>query len=357
MTRYIIRRILIMPIIVFGVSILIFSLLMLLSPVERVALYVSDIPHTANAVDRVIAKYGLDDPMHIQYWRWLVGQKDEDTGEIKGGILRGDLGWSHTAQMTVTEAIGQRFPPSAELALFSVIPMLGIGIWLGVQSALHHNKAIDQVLRAFSIVGYSLPTFVFGLVMLLIFYSLLGWFPPERLSFWAKAIVYSPSSGYTQYTHMFTIDALLNGRTDIFVDAIKHLVLPVIGLSYLNWALVLRVMRSSMLETLRQDYVTTARSKGLPEKLVINKHARQNALIPVATIGGLMFIGLLSGVVITETIYNLHGMGLLYADAALNLDIVTLLGLAMFNSLILIAGNLAVDIAYAIIDPRVRLTA
>lgn len=356
MARYIIRRLLIMPLIIFGVSMLIFSLLMLLGPVERVALYVSDIPHTADAIDRIIDKYGLDEPMHIQYWHWLVGQKDEETGEVKGGILRGDLGWSHTAQMPVSEAIAVRFPPSAELALFAVVPMLGIGIWLGVKSALHHNKPIDQVLRAFSIVGYSLPTFVFGLVMLMVFYSYLDWFPPERLSFWAKAIVYSPSSGYTQYTHMFTVDALLNGRMDIFWDAIKHLVLPVIGLAYLNWALVLRVMRSSMLETLRQDYVTTARSKGLPEKLVVNKHARQNALIPVVTIGGLMFIGLLSGVVITETIYNLHGMGLLYADAALNLDIVTLLGLAMFNSLILIVGNLGVDITYAFIDPRVRLT-
>jgi peptide/nickel transport system permease protein len=110
-----------------------------------------------------------------------------------------------------------------------------------------------------------------------------------------------------------------------------------------------------MLESLRQDYITTARSKGLKERMVVNKHARKNALIPVATIGGLIFIGLLSGVVITETIYNLHGMGLLYSDAALNLDIVTLLGLALFNSIILVLGNLTVDVLYALIDPRVRL--
>jgi peptide/nickel transport system permease protein len=354
MGAYIIRRLLILPIILFGVTLLIFSLLMLLSPLERVALYVSDIPHTADGVERIIAKYGLDEPLHIQYWHWLVGQKNPDTGDIKGGILRADLGWSHTAQMPVTQAILERFPPSAELALYSVIPMLGIGIYLGVQSALHHNKFIDQVLRTFSIIGYSLPTFVFGLLMLMIFYSTLKWFPPERLSQWAKAVVYNP--GYMEYTHMYTIDALLNGRLDIFLDALRHLVLPVIGLSYLNWALVLRVMRSSMLETLRQDYITTARSKGLMEKVVINLHARKNALIPVATIGGLIFVGLLSGVVITETIYNLHGMGLLYADAALNLDIITLLGLALFNSLLFVAGNLTVDILYAFIDPRVRLS-
>lgn len=355
MTAYIIRRLLILPIILFGVSVLIFSLTMLLSPLERVALYVSDIPHTAGAIEKLIEKYGLNDPAYVQYWHWLVGNKNPDTKEIKGGILRGDLGWSRTAQMPVMKAILDRFPPSAELALYSVLPLLGIGIWLGVQSALHHNKFIDQVLRTFSIIGYSFPTFVFGLLMLMIFYSLLQWFPPERLSQWAKVIIYD-SKVYTQYTHMFTIDALLNGRLDVFIDAARHLVLPVIGLSYLNWALVLRVMRSSMLETLRQDYITTARSKGLTEKVVINRHARKNALIPVATIGGLIFVGLLSGVVITETIYNLHGMGLLYADAALRLDIITLLGLALFNSLILVLGNLTVDILYAFIDPRVRLS-
>ncbi len=353
MFAYIVRRLLILPVILFGVSVLIFSLLMLLSPLERVALYVSTIPHTADGVERIIKKYHLDDPIPVQYWQWLMGQKDAQTGEIEGGILRGDFGWSHTAQMPVMEAIKQRFPPSAELALLSVVPMLGIGIWLGVKSALNHNKFIDQVLRTFSIIGYSFPTFVFGLLMLMIFYSGLKWFPPERISQWAKAIVYNP--GYMQYTGMYTIDAMLNGRWDIFLDAVRHLVLPVIGLSYLNWALVLRVMRSSMLESLRQDYITTARAKGLRERIVINRHARRNALIPVATIGGLIFVSLLSGVVITETIYNLHGMGLLYADAALNLDIVTLLGLALFNSLILVLGNLTVDILYAVIDPRVRL--
>jgi peptide/nickel transport system permease protein len=346
---------LILPVILFGVSVLIFSMLMLLSPLERVALYVSDVPHTADGLDRLIAKYGLDEPMHLQYWRWLVGRKDPDTGEIKGGILRGDFGWSHTAQMPVMQAIKERFPGSAELALYSAIPMLAIGVYLGVQSAVHHNKFVDHVLRTFSIIGYSLPVFVFGLGMLMLFYSRLRWFPPERLSQWAKAIVYN-SADFTQYTRMLTVDALLNLRLDIFWDALRHMVLPVIGLSYLNWAIVLRVMRSSMLESLRQDYITTARSKGLAQKVVVNRHARKNALIPVATIGGLIFVGYLSGVVITETIYNLHGMGLLYADAALNLDIVTLLGLTLFNGMILIMGNLVVDVLYAFIDPRVRLS-
>lgn len=353
MWAYIARRLLILPVILFGVTILIFAMLMLLSPLERAALYVKEVPHTADGIERIIKKYGLDDPIHIQYWRWLVGRRDPVTGEVEGGILRGNFGWSHTAQMPVMEAILDRLPGTAELAFLSVVPMLGIGIYLGVQSAVHHNRFLDHLLRTFSIIGYSFPTFVFGLLMLMLFYSKLGWFPPDRLSQWAKTVVYSPS--FHQYTKMHTIDALLNLRFDIFLDALRHLVLPVIGLSYLNWALVLRVMRSSMLEALRQDYVTTARSKGLAEKVVINRHARKNALIPVATIGGLIFIGLLSGVVITESIYNLPGMGRLFAEAALNLDIVTLLGLTLFNGVVLVLGNLAVDILYGFIDPRVRL--
>jgi len=355
MTAYVIRRLMILPIIVFGVTVLIFGMLMLLSPAERAALYLTDIPHSPDALNKVIEKYGLNDPVYLQYWRWLVGVRDEETGEISGGILRGDFGWSKTAQMPVMKAILIKLPGTAELALWSVIPMLGIGIWMGVQAAVHHDRFIDHLTRTFSIVGYSLPTFVFGLLMLMIFYAELRWFPPERLSDWAKRIVWDATQ-FTQYTHMNTIDALLNLRLDIFGDAIRHLILPVIGLSYLNWALVLRVMRSSMLETLRQDYITTARSKGLAEKVVVNRHARKNALIPVATIGGLIFVSLLSGVVITETIFNLPGMGKFFADAALTLDIVSVLGLTLFNGLILILGNLAVDVLYGFIDPRVRLT-
>jgi len=355
MTSYILRRLLVMPLILFGVSILIFSMLMFLGPLERVALYVHDIPHTADALDRLIEKYGLNDPPHVQYWRWLVGRTDPDTGEIKGGILRGDFGYSHTAGQPVMAAIRDKLPGTAELGLMGVIPCVTIGIWLGALSAVNHNKFVDHVLRTFSIIGYALPTFVFALLMLMLFYSKLGWFPPERLSQWAKVVVYDPTV-FTRYTHMNTIDALLNLRLDILWDAIRHLVLPVVGLSYLNWALILRVMRSSMLESLRQDYITTARAKGLAEKVVINLHARKPALIPVATVGGFIFVGYLTGVVITETIYNLPGMGRMYANAALNLDIITLLGLTMFNSLILIGGNLMVDILYAFIDPRVRLS-
>jgi peptide/nickel transport system permease protein len=260
MLAYIIRRLLILPVLFAGVTILIFTMLSALTPYERASLYVSDIPKRQGALDDIVEKYGLDDPVHIQYWYWMVGRKDEATGEIRGGVLRGDLGWSQVGQGPVTETIGRRLPATAELALCAAVPMIGIGIWLGVLSAVHHNKLIDQVLRVFSIVGWSIPTFVFGLVVLMIFYARLHWFPPERLSDWASRIV--QSDAFTRYTQMNTIDSLLNLRFDIFLDSLRHLVLPVVTLAYLNWAYMLRVTRSSMLDTLRQDYITTARSKG-----------------------------------------------------------------------------------------------
>jgi peptide/nickel transport system permease protein len=163
------------------------------------------------------------------------------------------------------------------------------------------------------------------------------------------------SAAFTQFTHMNTVDALLNGRPDIFVDSLRHIVLPVVTLSYLNWAYLLRVTRSSMLETLRQDYITTARSKGLKHRTVVWRHAVSNALIPVVTIGGMILIALLNGVVITETIFNYPGMGSYLAQAATSLDVISVLGVTLFSSVVLVLGNLFVDILYGVVDPRIRL--
>jgi peptide/nickel transport system permease protein len=353
MLAYIVRRLLIMPLLLIGVTVLIFMMLSLLTPYERASLYVADVPKRQGAIDDIIKKYGLDDPIPVQYWHWMVGREDPVTGQIEGGVLRGDLGWSRVGASSVGDVIRRRLPATIELALWAGIPMIAIGIWLGVISAVNHNKIPDQVLRVFSIVGWSIPTFVFGLIVLMIFYARLGWFPPERLSDWALRIV--QSGEFTRYTQLNTVDALLNLRFDIFLDSIKHLVLPVITLAYLGWAQILRVTRSSMLDTLRQDYMTTARSKGLAERIVVRVHALPNALIPVVTIGGLTMIGLFNGVVITETVFNYPGMGSFLAQAALSLDVISVLGITLFSSFILVAGNLVVDVLYGVIDPRIRL--
>jgi peptide/nickel transport system permease protein len=353
MSTYIIRRLLLVPVLIFGVTIIIFGMLQFLGPVERSALFVRDFPRNDKQIPGLIRKYGLDRPIYEQYWRWLVGIKDPATGVREGGVLFGDFGYSRTASQPVIDIIKNRFPNTLDLALWAVFPMLSVGIWLGVQAAVHQNGWIDQLARIFSIVGTSFPTFVFGLLVLILFYANFGWFPPGKMSDWVSQLIFSGQ--FHQYTKLLTIDALLNGRLDVFWDALRHMILPILTLSYINWATFVRVTRSSMLETLRMDYVTTARAKGLKENTVINKHARPNAMISITTLAGFSIVGLLGGVVITETVFNYPGIGKAAADAAAQLDVVTVLGFAVFNGLILILANLVVDVLYGFIDPRVRL--
>jgi peptide/nickel transport system permease protein len=341
MSRFIIRRLLILPIVLFGLSLIIFGMISLLSPGERATLYITQPPRTQAQMDLVIQTYGLDKPLPIQYWNWLTN------------ILHGNLGYSKTAQQPVMSAIANFFPATLELALWSFLPILFIGIWLGILAATHQDRLIDQVARIFSIIGYSFPSFVFGLLALMIFYAKLQWFPPGRLDTWAELVVQLPS--WHSYTGMYTVDSLLNGRPDIFIDSLRHIFLPALTLAYINWALILRVTRSSMLDVVRQDYVNVARAKGLSERRVINRHALPNAMIPVATIGGLLLFSLMNGVVITETVFNYHGMGLWVGQSALQLDVVSVLGVTLFEGTILVLANLVVDVLYAFLDPRIRL--
>jgi len=311
---------------------------------ERLATYVHDPASLKNAqsVERLIDKYHLDDPFPLSYINWIKR------------ILHFDLGWSQTANQPVWDAICQRFPATLELVLYSIIPVILVGIWLGVISAVHHNDMLDQTIRVTAIIGWSLPTFIFGLFILFIFYGILGWLPPGRLSSWAQDLVYT-SNNFRSYTHMVTIDALLNGNIPLFLDALRHLIAPIITLSYISWAGLLRITRSSMLETLRKDYVRTARAKGVDEHTVIHLHAERNALIPVMTIAGMMIIAMLGGVVITETIFTYPGVGFWMASAAQSLDYGSVISFALLFATLMVLGNLIVDLSYAFIDPRVRL--
>ncbi len=333
MTNYIIRRLLLMPLILFGVTVLIFGMLQFLSPEERSALYVRDIPHNEAAMDGIIKRYGLDDPIPTQYWHWLVGRKDPVSGEINGGILRGEFGYARSASQPVSDLLKRRFPATVELALYTILPIIFIGVYFGIAAAVNHNKLIDQVARVVAIFGHSLPSFIFALLALMVFYAKLRWFPPGRISDWANAVIYSPQ--WNTYTSLLTVDSLLNGRVDIFLDALRHLILPVIVLSTISWATYLRVTRSSMLETLRQDYVVTARAKGLKEHDVIQGHARPNALIPVATLSGFTIANLLGGAVLTETVFNFPGIGQAAGEAAAQLDVVAVLSFTLLSGMIL----------------------
>ncbi len=342
MIAYIIRRLFFLPVVIIGVIVLVFALLQLLSPYQRAAIFVSNPAELKSIdIDVLIERYGLDDPPWIQFADWF------------SRIIHGDWGWSETVKRPVADAFKRFMPQSAELALWAALPIVLGGIWLGVISAVRQNQPLDHGTRIFAIVGWSLPTYVAGLLGLFLLYGVTGWFPPGRLGLEASRIVHSEN--FHIYTSIITLDAILNWNWYVFADALRHLVLPVIVQAYVVWALLLRVTRSSMLETLRQEYVMTARSKGLRERVVINKHARRNALIPVATIAGLLVAFLFNGLVITEYIFDLHGLGRWAALAAQQFDLPALLAFLLFNGFLIVMANLVVDIMYAFIDPRVRL--
>ncbi|RLG61134.1 ABC transporter permease [Candidatus Geothermarchaeota archaeon] len=341
MRNYVIRRLLLAIPTLIGLTLLIFSLTQLFDPVERASLYIRD-PRQARNVEGIIEKYGLNDPLYVQYARWL------------GALLEGNLGWSKSANMKVLDAIFTFFPATLELVMFSVPLTVIIGIYLGRLSALHKDRFLDHLTRVIAIVGWSLPSFWLGIVLMAVVYGQTGLFPPGRLSVDASNFVHSPN--FIRYTGVNTIDAILNGQWWIFFDALQHIVLPTITLTTINVALIMRVMRSSMLESLSKTYVLAARAKGLDEKEVINKHATRTALIPVITLAGILFASLLSGVVITETVFNYTGLGYWAAHAATQLDFPAVLGFALFSGILFLGANLVVDILYAYIDPRIRLT-
>jgi len=340
MTTFIARRLALLPFVAVGVTVLIFSLLQFLTPAMRASLYIHD-PKQLNALPDIIRKYDLDRPVYIQYWGWLRQ------------VLHGDLGWSETAREPVADAIRGYFPATLELGMYSFACILALGIWLGTAAAVNKDRALDHLSRFTSISGASLPTFVWALLLLMVFYGHFGWFPPGRLSL--DADLYVRGGQFHAYTGLMTIDALLNGQWWIFWDAVRHLVLPVATLTYYLTAVLVRITRSSMLETLRTDYVRTAEAKGLSHHVVIDKHARRNAMIPVITLGSLLFVGLLSGVVITETVFNLPGIGRWGVGASQQLDIPAVTGFALVFAGLLVLANLCADVLYAVVDPRIRL--
>ncbi len=343
MARYILRRLLLLPVVMFILSALIFSLVMFLSPYERLAVFIpnADAVRSTIPYEELVALYGLDKPFYIQYYEWLKR------------VLHGNLGWSPSARMPVIKAISRYFPATLELMLLGGLIVFPGGIFLGTYAATHHNQSNDQMVRVATTVAVALPEFIFGLFLLVIFYAWLGWFPPGRLSTWAEDIVYL--SSFKRYTRMILFDSLLNRRLDVFINALRHLILPALGYSLGLLATMLRMMRSSLLETLHQDYVTTARAKGLLESVVIKKHARRNALLPVVTLAGTLVAKMLGGAVIVETVFHYRGMGTFIVTAAQGLDFSAILGASLLIGLIIILTNLVIDILYVILDPRVRL--
>jgi peptide/nickel transport system permease protein len=343
MVAYIIRRFLLLVIVLFGVSVLLFGILMTFSPERRAATYVTS-PQQVKDIPRLIQQFGLDDPFYIQYVRWLRE------------ISKGNMGWSLVASSPVVEAFWSYFPITLEMNLLAAPIVILFGIWLGTVSAIHRDTWIDHITRIFAIVGWSLPTFLFALLGLMVFYGYFQLFSPGVLSDQVSLLIMDDPDRFTRLTGMYTVDGLLNGRLDVTLDALAHLVLPVMTSLIVVVALNMRVMRSGMIEELSKDYVITARAKGADKNTIHIRHARRNALLPVVTVAGQLVAMSMEGSIAVEVVFNRHGIGWWLAESATQLDMPVLMCICLFMGIVFVITNLTLDILYAYIDPRIRLT-
>lgn len=299
-----------------------------------------------SAIQAIIQQYGLNQPLPIQYLRFVQG------------LFTGDWGVSRLLGQPVYESIAIRFPFTLELAIAAVILTIVVGVPLGIISGVRNGKWADHASRIFAIVGVSLPAFWLGLLLKLVFFYDFGqWGLPNLPSGGAYDTLLGlahPAGLSPPITGIPVLDTLLAGNFTMFVDSSAHLILPTITLSFISIGYITRIMRSSMLEVMRQDYITLARSKGLTERIVIYRHALRNALVPTMTVSGLIFAGLLGGAPITEFVFQWPGIGQLAIRAFLANDLSLVLGYVFITTIIIVLANLAVDLLYARMDPRVR---
>ena len=280
-------------------------------------------------------RWGLDKPLPIQYVYYI------------GNLLRGDWGESISKRTPVAQELRTRVPATIELASYALAFAVIIGIPLGIVSALNHDRWPDHIARFITLIGTSIPVFWLGLLLLYVFFYRLEWLPgPGRLDVGMNA----PPT----ITGMVTVDAAIHGDWDVFAAAVKRLILPSIVLGAFAMGILARMLRSSLLASLGDDYVRTARAKGLGERSVVAGHALRNALIPTVTVLGLTTAGLLAGAVLTETIFSWPGVGSFAVSAAVKLDYPALLGVTLVVAIIYVFVNLLVDIIYGLLDPRIR---
>jgi len=343
MLAFITRRFLLLILVLFGVSVLIFGILMTFSPERRAAAFVNS-PQQAKDIPKIIKQFGLDDSFYVQYVRWMRE------------VFRGNLGWSVVASRPVWEAFWTYFPVTLEMNLFAAPIVLFFGIWLGTLAGIHRDKWIDHITRILAIIGWSLPTFLFALVLLMTFYGYFRILSPGVLSDQLSMFIINNPDRFTRYTGLYTIDGILNGHWEITLDALAHLVCPILTYVIVVVALNMRVMRSGMIEELSRDYVMTARAKGADKKTIHTKHARRNALLPVITVAGQLMAMSMEGSIAVEVVFNRHGLGWWLAESAVQLDIPVLMCICLFMGVVFVITNLTLDILYAYIDPRIRLT-
>ncbi|MCG6982177.1 MAG: ABC transporter permease [Deltaproteobacteria bacterium] len=333
MLAHIIRRILLLFPTLLGISIIIF-LMMHITPGDPAELLLGE-RATEPALEALREHLGLNEPLYVQYGMFLKR------------LMKGDLGETIWTRQKVWIEVKQRFPATIELSIAAMLISSVLGVILGIISATKQYSLFDYLSMLGALVGVSMPIFWLGLVLMLIFSLNLGWFPMSgRLS---VGIDLDP------ITNFYILDALLTKNWPAFKDALWHLTLPAFTLSTIPMAIVARMTRSSMLEVLRQDYIKTARAKGLSPGIVVMKHALRNALIPVITVIGLMFGILMAGAILTETIFAWPGVGKWLYDAVLQRDYMVIQGGTLFVAAIFVIINLVVDILYAVINPKISV--
>jgi len=313
MRRYVAGRLLLMIPTLIGVAILTF-VIMRMVPGDIVALKYAGSPVPQSVIDQERHQLGLDKPMWLQFTDWM------------GEIARFDLGTSLWTGHSVVEEIEIRFPLSLELAIIATLLAIAIAIPLGVLAAVRQDTWTDYAIRIFSIGGLAMPSFWIGLLMVLATITLFGWAPP---------LVFTP----------FTVDPFAN---------LAQMVLPALSVGYRYSAVSMRMTRSTVLEVLREDYVRTARAKGASERLVVIRHALRNALLPVITVISLEFAFLIGGLVVTEQVFNLNGIGKLLVDAVAHRDYTLIQALVLLLASVFVLINFVVDMVYVFLDPRIR---
>jgi peptide/nickel transport system permease protein len=332
MLRFVVRRLLLLIPILIGLSLLIFGWIRALpgSPAEALL----GERATPAAVQRIRTQYGLDKPVYEQYWNYVKT------------LASGNLGTSITTQRTITFEIGHRFPATVELAVAAMFFSILIGIPLGFLAAKRYGSFFDHASLVGSLLGISIPIFFLAIILKWIFAVKLGWLPSIGRE---DVLAERPHP-----TNFYVLDALIHGDPGALWDTLKHLVLPAVALGSIPLAVVARITRAAVLDVQNEDYVRTARAKGLPPITVDGRHVLRNALLPVATIIGLQTGLLLSGAVLTETVFAWPGVGSWLKDAIFNRDYPVLQGGILFVAVVFVLVNLLVDISYAIINPRIR---
>lgn len=324
MLKYIIKRLIFMIPLLLGITVICFGV-MRLAPGSPTDLQTQMNPKASVEMqERLKALYELDKPLHIQYWSWLKK------------ISLGDLGTSFASDhRPVADKILERLPITISINFLSLLIIIFVAIPIGVLSAVHQDSLFDKITAVFVFIGFAVPTFWLALLLMIFFGIHLGWLPISGL----RSLNYEYLSAWAH-----------------FVDLAKHLVLPVLVSAFGGLAGLSRYMRANMLEVIRQDYIMTARAKGLCERVVIYKHALRNALLPVITILGLSVPGLIGGSVIFETIFAIPGMGQLFYMAVMARDYPTVMGILLIGAILTLLGNLIADVSYAVADPRIRIS-